>query len=78
VSSSQLAGAALIGTGLVILFLLRGPLYSLIIVVLSLLGIFVGLLLIVVGAVLILGGTWMRRKVTWGWGSTSCPPLHDE
>ncbi len=59
--------------GLVILFLLRGPLYAFIVVVLDLIGIFIGILLVVVGVALILGGRWMRRRARWGWGSTALP-----
>ncbi len=69
----QFAGAALVLIGLLILFLLRGPLYSLIVVLLSLIGILIGVLLVVVGVALIFGGRWMRRRVTWGWGSTALP-----
>lgn len=66
----QIAGAVLLVLGLLVLFLLRGPLYDFIVVVLQLIGIFIGIILVVVGIALLVGGRWMRRRGPWGWSST--------
>lgn len=64
--------------GLLILFLLRDPLYTFIVVVFNLIGIFIGILLVVIGIALIVGGRWVRRSGPWGWGSTAMPgQLHE-
>lgn len=69
VRSQQILGLVSFLLGVLILFLLREPLYKLIVLVLQLIGIFVGLLLIVVGVALIFGGRWVRRRGPWGQGS---------
>lgn len=68
----QVAGAALVVLGLLILFLLRDPLYTFIVVVIELLGIFIGIILVVVGIALLIGGRWVRRGA-WGWQTTAIP-----
>jgi len=61
VRSLPLAGALLIVAGGVILFLLRGPLISFIILVLEAVAIVVAILMIIAGIALIVGGRWVRR-----------------
>lgn len=74
----QIAGVVLVLVGLFVLFLLRDPLYSFMVVVIQLIGVFIGILLVVIGVALVLGGTWMRRGPPRGWGSTALPiHLHD-
>ncbi len=53
--------------GLLLLYLLRDPLYTLIIVLLKLVGIVAGILLVIVGIALLLSGRWVRRMRPWGW-----------
>jgi uncharacterized membrane protein HdeD (DUF308 family) len=62
VNKLQVVGAILLLLGLLILFVLRGPLYAFLVVVLNLIGIFAGILLVVAGVALILGGRWARRR----------------
>jgi hypothetical protein len=64
----QLAGVVFLVLGLLILFFLRGPLYSLLVVVLNVIGILVGILMVIVGVALTLGGRAFgrRRPVTFG------------
>ncbi len=64
-------GLVLLVAGMLILFLLRGPLYEFIVVVINLLGIFVGILLMVIGIALVFGGGRVRRGRPWGWSSTA-------
>ena len=73
VNREQVAGLVLLLIGFATLFLLRGPLYTFIVVVLNLIGIFVGILLIVIGVALIIGGRRTKRRAPWGWGSTALP-----
>ena len=54
--TSLLAGAALIFVGIVILYLLRGPLIRLIITVLEILGMLIGIGLVVMGIGLLVKG----------------------
>ena len=54
--TSLLAGAALILVGIVILYLLRGPLIRLIITVLEILGVLIGIGLVVMGIGLLVKG----------------------
>ncbi len=65
----QVVGVALVALGVVVLFLLRGPLYEFIVVVLNLVGIFVGFLLVLAGIVFILGPRWAKRRRSWGWSA---------
>jgi uncharacterized membrane protein HdeD (DUF308 family) len=67
----QVAGAILLLVGLLILFLLRGPLYAFIVTVLQLIGVLVGILLVIVGIALILSRAWTRRRVPWGRGAAT-------
>jgi hypothetical protein len=60
--SLQAAGALLLIVGLIMLYLLRGPLVSLVLLVLEFLAIFVALILVVVGIALLLGGHWVQRR----------------
>ena len=60
--SLQPAGALLIIVGVIMLYLLRGPLISLILLVLEFLAILVALIIVVVGVALLAGGGWMRRR----------------
>ena len=69
--SHQVLGLAFLVLGLLILFLLRQPLYQLVIVVLQLVGIFAGFLLVVIGIALILGGRRIVGRGYWVRSSTS-------
>jgi uncharacterized membrane protein YccC len=68
VNKLQAVGVILLLLGLLILFVLRGPLYAFIVVVLNLIGILAGILLVVAGVALILGGGWARRGERHGEG----------
>ncbi len=57
----QLIGAVLVIAGVVILYALRGPLVSLILLVLELLAIFAAILMVLVGLALLVGGHWVGR-----------------
>ncbi|MDV3292830.1 MAG: hypothetical protein LYZ70_00995 [Nitrososphaerales archaeon] len=57
----QLIGAALIIAGAVLLYLLRGPLVSIIFLVIELFVIFIAIVMVLVGVALIIGGPWIRR-----------------
>ncbi len=59
--SIQLVGALLVIAGIVILFLLRGPLISLIFLLLEFVAIVIGIILVIVGIALLVGGRWVRR-----------------
>ena len=61
---SQIAGGALVVIGLLVLFLLRDPLWKFIVVIFELFFIFVAIVMVIVGIALIVGGRWMRR---WRW-----------
>lgn len=71
VNRLQVAGVIMLLLGLLILFVLRGPLYAFIVVVLKLIGILAGILLVVAGVALILGGKWARRIGRQGYRSTA-------
>lgn len=60
--SLQVVGALLIVVGLVMLYLLRGPLVALVLFVIEFLAIVIALILVVVGIALLVGGHWMRRR----------------
>ena len=62
---SQIAGGALLVFGLLVLFLLREPLWNFVTVVFQLFFIFVAILMVIVGAALLVGGRWMKRG-RWG------------
>ncbi len=57
----QLIGAGLIIVGVVLLYLLRGPLVSIIFLLLELLVIFVAIVMVLLGVALVVGGRWIRR-----------------
>ena len=57
----QFAGIVSLVLGLLILFILREPLYSLLVVVLNLIGIVIGILMVIVGVALIFGGRALGR-----------------
>ena len=63
---SQIAGGVLTLLGLLLLFLLRDPLWKFIVVIFQLFFIFVGIVMVIVGIALLVGGRWMRR---WRWGT---------
>jgi hypothetical protein len=48
--------------GLVMLYLLRGPIVSILLFVLEFLAIVVALILVIVGIALLVGGHWVRRR----------------
>jgi uncharacterized membrane protein HdeD (DUF308 family) len=73
VNKLQVVGVILLLLGLLILFVLRRPLYAFIVIVLNLIGILAGILLVVAGVALILGGVWARRRERRGWGSAALP-----
>lgn len=58
----QVFGVLLIAVGLIMLYLLRGPLISLILAVLEFLAIVVALILVVVGFAMLVGGRFVRRR----------------
>ena len=58
----QVVGVLLIVAGIIMLYLLRGPLVSLILLVLEFLAIVIALILVIVGVALLLGGCWARRR----------------
>ena len=60
--SIQVVGALLIVVGVVMLYLLRGPLISLILLVLEFLAIVIALVLVVVGVAMLVGGRYVRRR----------------
>jgi uncharacterized membrane protein len=60
--NSQLVGAVLIIVGVLMLYLLRGPLASLILLVLEFLAIVIAVILVLVGIALLVGGSWARRR----------------
>jgi len=58
----QVVGAVLLVVGLIMLYLLRGPLVALVLLVLEFLAIVVALVLVVVGIAMLLGSYWIRRR----------------
>jgi len=58
----QVVGAVMIVVGVVMLYLLRGPLISLILAVLEFLAIVVALILVIAGAAMLVGGRLVRRR----------------
>ena len=58
----QAVGAVMTIGGVVLLYLLRGPLVSLILLVLEFLAVLVALILVVVGIALLVGGGRVRRR----------------
>ena len=58
----QAVGAVMTIVGVVLLYLLRGPLVSLILLVLEFLAVLVALILVVVGIALLVGGGRVRRR----------------
>ena len=67
----QVAGVVVLLLGLFLLFLLRGPLYTFIVVAIQLIGIFVALILVVAGIALIFGSGRFRRRPPADWGTTT-------
>lgn len=55
-------GVILVLLGLATLYLLRGPLFRLIVFVFEFVGIIIGFLLLLAGLALIFGTSWMRRN----------------
>jgi uncharacterized membrane protein YccC len=68
VNKLQAVGVILLLLGLLILFVLRGPQYAFIVVVLNLICILAGILLVVAGVALVLGGGWARGGERHGGG----------
>jgi len=62
VRNLQAAGAVMIIVGVVLLYLLRGPLVSLILLILEFLAVLVALVLVLVGVALLVGGSRVRRR----------------
>jgi hypothetical protein len=62
VRASLIAGTIMVLVGLVFLYLLRGLLIHVILLVLGVIGIVIAIALIVVGLGLILGGGWGRGR----------------
>ena len=58
----QIIGAALIIVGAVMLYLLRGPLVSLVVLAFEFLAIVVAVILVLAGVALLVGGHWFRRR----------------
>jgi len=58
----QVVGAILLVVGLIMLYLLRGPLVALVLFVLEFLVIVVALILVIVGIAMLVGGRWVRRR----------------
>lgn len=71
---SQALGLVLVVVGLLILVLLRDPLYQFIVVVVQLLFIFIGFVLVVVGVGMLVGGRAMRRGPWWFFRGTPTFP----
>ncbi len=69
---SQPVGVLLTIIGLALLYILRGPLFHFIVILLEILGIVIGFLLILGGiALFFVGSRWVRRRPwNWGWGKT--------
>jgi hypothetical protein len=62
---SSVAGLVLIAIGFIILFLLRGLLVRVILLLLGVFGLVIGFALIVIGLGLIFGGRAVKRWVVW-------------
>ena len=58
----QAAGAVMIIVGVVLLYLLRGPLVSLILLILEFLAVLIALILVLVGVALLAGAGRFRRR----------------